>query len=163
MKMLLQTVVVAVSGSEASIKAAKYGIALAKMYRCRLLAVYVVDTATLKELLLSKIFIDEESREYEKSLELNGHRYLNYVEELAQKKGVAVEKFLRSGSIATEIVEAAEENKADLILLGGFNDQEGKGSFRDTTSRQQREILKHAKCSILIVKEPEIDFIYKKL
>ena len=30
-------------------------------------------------------------------------------------------------------------------------------------SRQQREILKHAKCSILIVKEPEIDFIYKRL
>ncbi|MGA2481318.1 MAG: universal stress protein [Spirochaetia bacterium] len=163
MKMLLQTVVVAVSGSEGSINAAKYGIALARMYRCKLLAVYVVDTATLKELLLSKIFIDEESREYEKSLELNGHRYLNYVEELAQKKGVPVEKFLRSGSIATEIVEAAEENKADLILLGGFNELEGKGSFRDSMSRQQREILKHAKCSILIVKEPEIDFIYKRL
>jgi nucleotide-binding universal stress UspA family protein len=163
MKMLLQTVVVAVSGSEASIKAAKYGIALARMYRCKLLAVYVVDTATLRELLLSKIFIDEESREYEKSLEQNGHRYLNYVEELAEKKGVPVEKFLRSGSISTEIIEAAEENKADLIVLGGFRELEEKGNFRDSLSRQHREILKHAKCSILIVKEPEIDFIYKKL
>jgi nucleotide-binding universal stress UspA family protein len=163
MKTLLQTVVVAVSGSEASISAAKYGIVLAKLTRCKLLAVYVVDTATLKELLLSKIFVDEESREYEKSLEQNGHRYLNYIEELAQKKGVVIEKFLRQGSISTEIIEAAEENNADLILLGGFHELEQKGSFRDALSRQHREILKNAKCSILMVKEPEIDFIYKKL
>jgi nucleotide-binding universal stress UspA family protein len=161
--MLLQTVVVALSGSQASINAAKYGITMARLYRCRLLAVYVVDTATLKELLLSKIFVDEESREYEKSLEQNGHRYLNYVEDLAQKKGVTIEKFLRRGAISTEIIEAAEENDADLILLGGFHEFEEKGSFRDSLSRQHREILKNAKCSILMVKEPEIDFIYKKL
>jgi nucleotide-binding universal stress UspA family protein len=160
MKVLLQTVVVAVSGSEASIKAAKYGIAMAKLYRCRLCAVYVVDTATLKELLLSKIFVEEESSEYEHSLEQNGQRYLNYVDELAQKKGVGVETFLRRGAISTEIVEAAEENDADLILLGGF---EEKGSFRDVLSRQHREILKHSKCSILVVKEPDIDLVYRKL
>ena len=160
MKALLQKVVVAVSGSEASIKAAKYGIAMAKLFRCRLLAVYVVDTATLKELLLSKIFVEDESREYEKSLEDNGQRYLNYVDELAQKKGVAVDKLLRRGAISTEIVQAAEESGADLILLGGFEEM---GSFRDPLSRQHREILKNAKCSILVVKEPEIDFMYRKL
>ncbi len=160
MKLLLQTVVVAVSGSEASINAAKYGIAMAKLYRCKLLAVYVVDTATLKELLLSKIFVEDESTEYERSLEQNGQRYLNYVDELAQKKGVAVDKLLRRGAISTEIVEAAEENSADLILLGGF---EERGSFRDAISRQHREILKHSKCSILVVKEPDIDHVYKKL
>jgi nucleotide-binding universal stress UspA family protein len=50
MKPLFQTVVVAVSGSEASVSAAKYAIVFAKQYRCRLVAVNVVDTATLKEL-----------------------------------------------------------------------------------------------------------------
>ena len=98
MKGLLQTVVVAVSGSEASINAAKYGIVMAKVYRCRLLAVYVVDTATLKELLLSKIFVEDESVEYEKSLERNGRRYLDYVTDLAGKKGVEVEGLLRKGA-----------------------------------------------------------------
>jgi len=90
MRELLRTIVVAVSGSEASIGAAKYAIAMARSYRLRVLAVYVVDTATLRELLLSRIFIEEESADYEKSLEQNGHRYLNYVEELAAKKGVEV-------------------------------------------------------------------------
>ena len=124
---------------------------MAKLYRCRLLAVYVVDTATLQELLLSKIFVEDESAEYEKSLEENGHRYLNYVEELAPKKGVQVEKILRRGAISTEIVEAAEETGADLILLGGFEESK---SIRDVLSRQRREIVRNAKCSVLVVKAP---------
>lgn len=160
MKELLRTIVVAVSGSEASISAAKYAIALARAYRLKVLAVYVVDTATLRELLLSRIFIEEESADYEKSLEQNGHRYLNYVEELASKKGIEVEKILRRGSISTEIVEVADDAGADLILLGGL---EEKGVLRDALSRQQREIMRNARCSILVVKEPEIDDIYKKL
>ena len=86
MKALIQTVVVAVSGSEASVSAAKYGILMARLYRLRLVGVYVVDTATLRELLLSKIFVEDESSEYEKSLEENGRRYLNYVEGLAAEE-----------------------------------------------------------------------------
>lgn len=159
MRELLQTVVVAVSGSEASINAAKYAIAMARGYRSRVLAVYVVDTATLRELLMSRIFIEEESADYEKSLEQNGHRYLNYVAELASKKGVSVELILRRGAISTEIVEAAEDNKAGLILLGGFEDK----GLRDALSRQHREIMKNARCSVLVVKEPDMELIFKKL
>jgi len=160
MKALFQNIVVAVSGSETSINASKYAIAMAKLYHCKLIAVYVVDTATLKELLISKIFVEDESFEYEKSLEENGNRYLNYIEELANKKGVEVEKVLRKGAIFSEIIKAAEEMEADLIILGGF---EEKGSYHDVLSRQHRDILKNSKCSILVVKEPDAEAIYKKL
>ncbi|MCX7030319.1 MAG: universal stress protein [Spirochaetes bacterium] len=159
MKPLFQTIVVAVSGSEASISASKYAIVLAKQYRCRLVAVNVVDTATLKELLLSRIFVEDESFEYERSLEENGQRYLNYIEELAGRKGVAVEKVMRKGAVFSEIINVAEEREADLIILGGF---EEKGGTRDVLSRQRRDILLHAKCSILVVKEPDVEFLYRK-
>ncbi len=160
MKQLFQTVLVAVSGSEQSINAAKYGIALAKSYRSRLLAVYVVDTDTLKELLLTRIFVEEESADYQRSLEQNGLRYLEYVAELGKKKGVTVEKHLRRGAVPTEIIDAAEESGADLILLGAF---EGQTNLRDLLGRQHREILRNAKCSILIVKEPDINDLYRTL
>jgi nucleotide-binding universal stress UspA family protein len=159
MKPLFQTVVVAVSGSEASVSAAKYAIVFAKQYRCRLAAVNVVDTATLKELLLSRIFVEDESSEYEHSLEENGQRYLNYIEELAARKGVAIEKVMRKGAVFSEIINAAEEREADLILLGGF---EEKAGARDVLSRQRRDILRNARCSVLIVKEPDVDFLYRK-
>jgi len=94
-KPLFSNIVVAISGSDASILAAKYAIVMAKIYRCRISAVYVVDTATIKQLTLHRIFIQEESQEYEKSLQDNGDRYLTFVEELASSKGIKIEREIR--------------------------------------------------------------------
>jgi nucleotide-binding universal stress UspA family protein len=160
MKALIQTVLVAVSGSSRSVDAAKYGIALARAHRARLLAAYVVDTATLRELLLSRIFVEDESADYERSLEQNGQRYLDYVGELARKKGVTVEKVLRKGSVSTEILSIAEEYSANVILLGAF---EAPTALRDVIGRQHREILRNAKCSVIVVKEKNIDELYKSI
>jgi nucleotide-binding universal stress UspA family protein len=159
MKPLLSNLVVAVSGSDASIMAAKYAILMAKQYRCRLCAVYVVDTATIRQLTLSKIFVQEESMDYERSLEANGERYLSFVEELARAKGVKVEREIRKGAVYTEILTVAEEKKADLIILGGW---ERDRSARDIISHAHREIMVGAKCSVYLVKEPMVDQLYKQ-
>jgi nucleotide-binding universal stress UspA family protein len=140
--------------------AAKYAIIMAKTYHCHLTVVYVVDTATIKQLTLSKIFIQEESAEYEQSLEANGQRYLSFVEELAQAKGVKIRKEILKGAVYTEILAAAEKNKADLIVMGS---REKDRSARDIIGQAHREIMFNAKCSILLVKEPEIDQLYKHL
>lgn len=159
MKSLISNIVTAITGSDASILAAKYAIVMAKAYRCRLTAVYVVDTATIRQLTLSKIFIQEESAEYENSLEANGERYLSFVEELAHAKGIKVEREIRKGAVYTEILAAADERKADLIVLGGW---EKDRSARDIISQAHREIMVNAKCSVLLVKEPGIDQLYKQ-
>jgi nucleotide-binding universal stress UspA family protein len=159
MKPLLSNLVVAVSGSDASISAAKYAILMAKQYRCRLCAVYVVDTATIRQLTLSKIFIQEESLDYERSLEANGERYLSFVEELARAKGVKVEREIRRGAVYTEILTVADEKKADLIILGGWAKDR---SAREIISHAHREIMVGAKCSVYLVKEPMVDQLYKQ-
>jgi nucleotide-binding universal stress UspA family protein len=158
-KPLFSNLVVAVSGSDASILAAKYAIIMAKQYRCRLCAVYVVDTATIRQLTLSKIFIQEESLDYERSLETNGERYLSFVEELARAKGIKIERAIRKGAVYTEILAAADEKKADLIVLGGW---EKDRNARDVISHSHREIMVNAKCSVFLVKEPLVDQLYKQ-
>jgi nucleotide-binding universal stress UspA family protein len=158
-KPLISNIVTVLTGSDASILAAKYAIVLSKMYRCRLTAVYVVDTATIRQLTLSKIFIQEESQEYEKSLEANGERYLSFVEELARAKGIKIEREIRRGAVFTEILTVADAKKADLIVLGGW---EKNRSARDIVSHSHREIMVSAKCSVLLVKEQNIDQIYKQ-
>jgi nucleotide-binding universal stress UspA family protein len=155
---VFSNILVAITGSDASILAAKYAIIMAKSYRCNLSAVYVVDTATIRQLTLSKIFIQEESQEYEQSLEANGDRYLSFVDELAKAKNVKVDKSLRRGAVYTEILTAADEKKSDLIILGGW---EKDRSSRDIISNAHREIMVNAKCSVLIVKEPNIDQLYR--
>ncbi|MCL2186283.1 MAG: universal stress protein [Treponema sp.] len=158
MKPLISHIITAVTGTDASILAAKYSIILAKQYHCKLTAVYVVDTATIRQLTLSKIFIQEEAAEYEKSLENNGHRYLTFVDELALAKGIKIEKIIRKGAIFTEILHVADEKKADIILLGGW---EKDTKTRDIIGHSHREIMANAKCSVMLVKEPSIDQIYK--
>jgi len=158
-KNLFSNIMVAVSGSDASILASKYAIVMAKLYHCRLSAVYVVDTATIRQLTLSKIFIQEESLEYEKSLEANGERYLSFVEELARAKGVKIEREMRKGAVFTELLGAADERKADLLIMGAW---EKERSTRDIITHAHREIMNNARCSILLVKEPAIDQIYKQ-
>jgi nucleotide-binding universal stress UspA family protein len=160
MKPLISNIVVAITGTDASILAAKYAIVMAKFYNCKVSAVYVVDTATIKMLTLSKIFIQEEGAEYERNLETNGNRYLTFVEELAKEKGVKIERILRKGAIFTEILKLADEKGADLILLGGW-EKDTKTS--DIIGHSHREIMANSKCSVLLVKEPNIDQIYKKI
>jgi nucleotide-binding universal stress UspA family protein len=151
--------VVAVSGSGASVHAAKYAIVMAKLYKCRLCAVYVVDSATIRQLALSKIFVQEESEEYERSLEINGKRYLAFVEELAKAKGIRVDCELRTGSVTNEILTVADEKHADLIILGGW---EKDRDARDIIGQAHREVQTHSKCSVLIMKDRDADLLYKQ-
>lgn len=158
-KPLFQNILVMVNGTDASINAVRYAVLMAKLYRCRVHATYVVDTATIKQLTLNRIFIEEESREYEQSLEENGKRYLAFVEETAQAKGVKVETELRRGAIWSEVVASAEEKKIDVILLGGHDSD--TGDEKEIISGSYRSIMLHARCSVLIVKERMIEQLFK--
>jgi nucleotide-binding universal stress UspA family protein len=160
MKSIIQNILVAVSGSDASINAAKYALVLAKQFKCGLTAVYVVDTATLRQLVITNIFLEDESEDYEKSLVENGQRYLNYITELASQKSMKVETVLRRGAVFTEILREAEQNACDLIILGGW---EKNRSEREIISESHKEILMHSKCSVLVAKEQNIERIFKQL
>ena len=150
---------VTISGSETSINDAKYGIMLAKSQKLELNVIYVVDTSTIQDLVLSKIFIQEESAEYENNLRENGKRYLNYAEELAQSKGVKIVKHLKSGAISTQILDTAEDIGADMILLGSW---EMNRSRRDLMSRFHTDVIMDAKMPVLIVKDSDISLQFDK-
>jgi nucleotide-binding universal stress UspA family protein len=158
-KPLFQNILVMVNGTEASINAVRYAVLMAKLYRCHVHAVYVVDTATIKQLALNKIFIEEESRDYERSLTENGMRYLAYVEELGKAKGVKIETELKSGAIGTEVIALAEERHIDAILIGGY--EKDAPEQKEIFSSSFKSVLLNARCSVLVVKEKMIEQLYK--
>jgi nucleotide-binding universal stress UspA family protein len=159
-KSLFPNIVVAISGSGASVNAAKYAIVLAKLYKCHLTAVYVIDSATIRQLAASRILIADESADFEKNLRQNGERYLTFVEELARAKDIRIEKELREGTVWTEIIGAAEKKDAGLIVMGGW---EQNRSAKDVITSLHREVMLNAKCSVLIAKEPNIDILYRNV
>ncbi len=161
-KPLFQNVVILINGSEASIHAAQYGILLSKLYHCNLKAVYVVDSASLKQLTMQKFFVADESRMYEDSLRADGNRYLDYVADLGKSKGVKIETEIRTGAVWSEVIMAADEMKAGLILVGGYKTEMNSNvEIHDVVSSASRDIIMNAHCSVLVVREKMIEQLYK--
>ena len=158
-KPLFKNILVVINNTDSSINALKYAVIMARQYHCKVYAIYVVDTATIRQLTMRRFFIEEESREYEQSLDENGRRYLQYADEIAREKGVKIEPMLRRGMIWSEVVAAAEELEVDMILLGGF--EKGPGDPKDLLSSSAKAILLNARCSVLVVKEKMIEKLYK--
>jgi len=160
MKGLMSKVLVLAEGLYSSVAPVKYAVALSKSMGAEVTVVYAVDTVAIRHLAASHIFVDEESEEYERSLEETGRRRLAYAREVAREKGVELDSRLLKGSIAGEVVKLAEEIGADCIILGGW---EHNGDFRDILLEASREIANLAPCSVLIVKSRDAEQAYNAL
>ena len=158
MRPLFQKILVAVNGSEYSLRAAKYAVLMALQYHCRLKAVYVVDTATIRQLAFSRLFIKAEAERIEESLCADGRKYLSLVSEFASSKELKIETELRKGAVWAELVTCAESWNADALLLGA-HDSGAPG--HDTASGICGEIIGSARCSVLVVKEPLADQLFR--
>lgn len=158
-KPLFQNVLVMVNGTEASFNAVRYAVLMAKLYRSRVHALYVVDTATIKLLALNRIFIEEESVSYERSLADNGERNLAYAREIGNAKGITIETELRRGAIWSETIAMADERKIDVILIGSCGME--SGGSNEIASSTFKSVLANARCSILVVRERMVEQLYK--
>lgn len=145
----LSRLLVVVNGSESSIGAARYALELAAAYESQVTMVYVVDTATIKQLALSRIFVPDESAEYEDSLERSGRRILAYMQELAAARKIEVSTTLRRGAVPGEVVALADELGVGAILLGGTD---RKNQFKDALLDVYGEIVRNAPCPVMIIK-----------
>jgi nucleotide-binding universal stress UspA family protein len=147
---LLGNLLVAVNGSESSFHAAQYAILIGKEYRSHVKAVYVVDTMALQQLTLNRVFLPEERNSYEEHLKLDGKKHLQQIASWGREHGVTVETEMRRGGVWSEVVTAAKDWGANLILLGGLLTK------RTTGGASTREILENAPCSVLVVREPQL-------
>ena len=110
----LKKILVYIDGTEQSITAAQYAICLASLFKAELIALYVVNTKAIEDLLKARIFLQDEQIEYEHDIEADAERYLNYVEDLAIKKGITIiKKTLR----AVYITKLPMPQRKALIFL----------------------------------------------
>ena len=153
--------IVAVNGHRSSIHSAMYAIMMARTYNISLKFIYVVDTATVKYLSMNKFLVSDERYDYEERLAEDGERYLAYAQMLAGSKGVKCETELRNGGVFTEILRAADEYEADLIILGGNEKDERHQVKRNVLSTDQSEVLAHSKVPVMIIQKPDIEKLFK--
>jgi nucleotide-binding universal stress UspA family protein len=138
-----------IDGSESAITAAQYAIVISKSYGSDLRAIYVVNEDLLDELLKAKVFIQMEKMDYERDLEEDGKRYLNYIVKLADRKGLKVETILRKGVVHEEVSREVDEYGCDLLIQGELGEVL---SLRDSFYEEGERILRKVKCPVMVVR-----------
>jgi nucleotide-binding universal stress UspA family protein len=148
----IKKIMVYVDGTEESVTAAQYAICLASSSGAELIAHYVINTRAVEDLLKARIFLKDEQLEYEHDMEADAERYLNYINELAIKKGVSVIKKRSRGSVHREIADSIEDDDVDLLVIGELSRiRSRRDEFFDETERAMRAVP----CSVLIVKDQD--------
>lgn len=160
-KSLFQNILVAYNGSKSSLHAVMYAILLSKCYKCKVKVVSVVDIATIKQLMLTKFVIKDEGERFAESLEADAKRNLDFALGLAKSKNIKIEIELRKGSVCSEIINCADDFKADLILLGGSDNSSISSVSHDVVTKQESELIGSSHCSVLVVRQPHIDQLFK--
>jgi len=159
--MALRTIVLSIEGTPGSLVTAKYAIALAKLLSVKLVAVFVVNSKVLQDLLKSRIFVDVEARVYERDLEEQGKAMLERVGRMAEGKGVVYESLLLKGSVSDEVLNKARDLQADLLVMGELKEIASRAEiFYDEGER----IFRRSPCPVVMVKNPAmVDMLYKEI
>ncbi len=142
-----RNIVIATDGSENSQRAISYGIEIAKLSGATVHALYVVDTSSF-----SSIPMDAGWEEMYEILRKEGEKAIFEVKERGEVAGVKVREVLSEGHPSTEIINFAEKNDIDLIVMGTL----GKtGLDRFLLGSVAEKVVRNSKVPVLVVRSEE--------
>jgi len=140
----IQKILIPTDGSDYSMRAAEYGISIAKMLDAQIMVVYVIDDVVLDQ--ISKV---TEHEDVERELKQDGQRHINYVLGLAEKESVKATSLLAKGRPFDQIVHLAKEQNMDLIVMGTYG---LKGAERILIGSVAERVIEYSPCPVLVVK-----------
>jgi len=146
---LFEKILLVVDGAEPSIAAANYAVQLAVQTGGHIIAVFVVDTATMEYLTRMHIFIAEEREEFERDLQKTGERYLEYVRTIGRNHKIEIETVQKRGSFHQTILQEARKLAANVIVMGGWRHSI---TAKDTTSVERQLVLNETELPVLVIK-----------
>ena len=140
-------ILIATDGSDSSMRAAEYGVNVAKTLGAQIRVIHVIDAVVLEE--ARSLFKAGQHEDVELKLRQAGQRYVNYVLALAEKEAVKAEGSLAKGRPFDVIVRTAEDSKVDLIIMGTHG---RRGADRVLIGSVAERVIEYSLCPVLIVK-----------
>lgn len=144
-------IMIATDGSDCSRLAADKGIELARLSGGVVYAVFVVSTASLSidGDYFSSMGVNPYWELIYNSLKNQGQKALDYVKDLGKMKGINVESILLEGHPADELIQYAEENKMDIIVMGTLG---RTGLDRLLLGSVAGNLVRHSKVPVMVVR-----------
>ncbi len=143
---VLRKILIATDGSETAEKAAGFGIQIAELSGAKIYAVYVINTTPYYSIPLDQVW----SKEVYEQLEKMGNEITSDVEKTAKAGGLEAESLVLKGNPAERIVNFAEEQNVDMIVVGSH----GIGGFeRLVIGSVSEKVVRHSKVPVLVFRE----------
>lgn len=150
-------ILVAIDGSAPSIHAVDYAISIAVKSNSELLVLYVIDVYKYSHLSSSIILAPtfgsekylEEKNEAEKLMNKIKERFKSKLNDNTKSKELKIEIIEGIKSVANTIIEHAESQNIDLIIIGSRG---RTGLKRLLLGSVSSAIIKNAHCAVLIIR-----------
>lgn len=139
-------IMIATDGSELVKRAVDAAIEIAKITEAKLYAVYVIAPGGLSIGYPKDVEWEKITFEYFRT---EGEKATAYVENSGKAANVKVESVLLEGSPANEIVDFAEKNGIDIIVMGTLG---RTGIDRFLLGSVAENVVKHSKKAVLVVR-----------
>jgi nucleotide-binding universal stress UspA family protein len=136
---------IATDGSVCSRMAANNGIELARLSGGNVYAVYVVSMEYF-----SSMAVDFDWERIHEALRKEGREAVNYVKGAGEIEGVIVEPVLLEGHPADELIQYAEENEMDIIVMGTLG---RTGIDRLLLGSVAGNVVRHSKVPVMVVRK----------
>lgn len=150
---MYRKIMVAIDGSENANKAALSGIEIAKLAGAKLYALNAIPMIPHPSYYGVPMEPPKKVSKDEKSLhehfEKDGTKALDAVKEMGTQAGIDVETVLVSGHPGSEIIDFAESNDIDLIVMGTLG---RTGLDRMILGSVAADVVRNAKTQVLVVK-----------
>lgn len=141
---LYKKILIATDGSEPNKKAVAYGIELARLSGAKVNVAYVVDTAAF-----ASVPMDAGWEMMYELLQKEGTEAIQQIVDDAKASGIDIEGSLLEGHPSHEIIEFAQNNEIDVIVLGTL----GKGGLdRFLLGSVAEKVTRNSKVPVLVVR-----------
>lgn len=143
---IYRKIMIATDGSEPVRRAVETAIEIAKISGAKLYAVYVIAYGGLLIPYPNDLGWEKAALEYFRT---EGKEATAYVENSAKAENVEVESLILEGSPVNEIVDFAEKNDIDLIVMGTLG---RTGIQRFLLGSVAENVVRHSKKAVLVVR-----------
>jgi nucleotide-binding universal stress UspA family protein len=141
---MFKKIVVAIDGSDISLKALEVALSEARIWNAELHVIYVVETS-----MFSSIPMDNTWEIIYSLLESEGKEVFQKSKERAAQDGVSLITHLKDGHAGNEIVSLTDELHADLIVIGS----RGKTNIdRLLLGSVSEHVVRNSSCTTMVVR-----------